>query len=362
MTTPEPTGSNRTTREPSNAPCASNRGPVTPSLNTPKGAEAAEESIGVDMVKLNLPLLVPRHEEGLDAVGDGGSLMPHADSLDARGFSFEIAGMRVLVWTYMSDGMLMASVRFNPARHALNPRVWGGCPINMLPVLIEQVWWEMQEYLCPAVALAEAECTRLDINRDFILTGAERTAILLAASRVPVPRATRRTLWMSSKGTPESLYAFTKSQGGVRGYDHHGHHHTSPPGTFRVEAQIHQRRLNKAGISTVSDLGPSTIGDLFRERFEWSGFGTPVVYRHARIERIWNLAQDPGQPLTPLQAQRLIGVEALQQAGIKIPEGTTTLSARNALRAALGAAHDSLDAPTVIRLDPAYDQPVKDAA
>lgn len=319
------------------------------------------------MVMISFPIAAPRYLEGQgEARGEateGEDLSPSGDGLrDTVWSSFDLAGMFVSVWTYMAKEKLMASVRFNPARHTLNPRGWGGCPINLLPAICEQVWSEIQSYVCPTVALSEAEVTRVDLNRDFTVTPAEQAAILRAASGVPVRHATRRHMWFSSQGIPESLYASTKHRGGVKGYDHHARHHISPPGTFRVEAQIHRERLNRAGITRVTDLGPSTIGGLFHERFEWSGFGTPVVFTAVHTEQIWNLVQDSTEPLTSLQAIRLLGRERLLEVGIEAPEGNSNAVVRRRLRRAIGVPHFDPSAPVIIRLDPAHDAPLRSAA
>ncbi|MGI8757134.1 MAG: hypothetical protein ACR2MB_15025 [Acidimicrobiales bacterium] len=368
MSNPEPTGSPDDHPDGANpADFPSNRVTVPPRLNITNGDRWYEAYLGVDMVKISFPIVAPEYLEGQGEVhpevAEGEHPSPSGPVLrDTTGFSFNLAGMDVFVWTYMAKGKLMASVRYNPARHALNPRGWGGCPINLLPVISEQVWWEIQNYVGPTVALSEAQVTRLDVNRDFTVTPAERTAILKAASSVPVPYATRRTLWLSTQGIPETLYATTKRQGGVKGYDHHARHHISPPGTFRVEAQVHRDRLNRAGITRVADLGPSTIGDLYLERFMWSGFGTPVVFTHARTKQIWDRAQDPTDPLTPLQAVRLLGRDCLLDAGIKPPEGNSNGVARRALRRSIGVPHLDPSAPVIIRLHPAHHAPLRVAA
>jgi hypothetical protein len=270
--------------------------------------------------------------------------------------------MSVFIWTYKASGNLMASVRFNPARHHLNPRIWGGCPIGLLPVIADQVWWEIQHFVAPKVALTEAQITRLDIARDFVLTSGERSAILTAASKVPVRYATRRHLWLSPKGIPQTLYASTKHQGGVRAYDHHARHGTSPEGTFRVEAQVHQKRLSKADITHLTDLSPTSVDLLYSERFDWSGFGTPAVFIHRRTEQIWSLASDPGHRLTPLQALRFLGSECLVAAGIDPTIGNSTAAVHRTLTRSLGTTHLDQDIPEIIRLHPAHDQPLRATA
>jgi hypothetical protein len=307
-----------------------------------------EEVIGVDMIRLKFPIAPPL------AASPNGEV--------EQSFRFSIAGVIVLVWLYRLEEQWWASMRFNPARHALNPRVWGGLPIGLLVTILTRVWCEAQNHVLALVALAEAQVARLDVCRDFEITDGERAAILVGAIKAPVRYATRRTLWSNSRGIATSVYTSTRHQGSVRGYDHAERHGTSPQGTFRVEAQGHRDWLARAGIGTVADLGPSTIASFYEERFGWSGLGVPVVYKHRRTERLWDLSQDTASGLSPLQVTRILGREQLIEAGITVGEGNDSRALRQALRLIAGVPHLDADAPEVILLDPRFDRPLRAVA
>lgn len=349
MTIAEPNGPPpHESQESESEATSSNRADVPPGMNTNDGPRALEDVVGVDMIRIKFPIADPRPVDH------------HAEM--KWSYRFTVAGVPVFLWIYLTSGEWYASLRFNPSKHRLNPRVWGGLPIDLLPTVLQAVWWEAQNYVNPLVALREARVSRLDACRDFLISDGPRSAILSGAIKVPVRYATRRSLWSNSRGIPKTVYASTRHQGCVRGYDHADRHGTSPLGTFRVEAQGHRDWLARADIKVVADLGPSTIASFFEERFDWSGLGVPVVYEHSRTERLWNLAMDPASGLSRLQVVRLLGRERLIEAGIDPSEGNDTSALRRALRLTAGVPHLDPAVPEIIRLDPRFDRPVRTIA
>jgi hypothetical protein len=273
---------------------------------------------------------------------------------------YEVNGVEVTVWIKQMTIGWWVFLHCNPARHHRNPTPWRGLPIPDLPSVTGEIWSDLHHHVSPRVTLEKAELRRLDAARDFFVTAAERASLLTGLSKAPVLYATRRSLHTDRKGDPQTLYASTKREGCVRAYDHHAHHGTSPPGTLRVEVQAHRHWADRyGGIETVGDISPSAITDLYLNRFSWAAMDIAVVFDQARTERLWSLAQQPASGITPIQATRLLGVERLRGAGIEVPEGHSTASARRAVTAALGLPHASVGAPAYLRLDPAHDEPIR---
>jgi len=338
---------------------SSNRVHITPRTAT-DDLHHLHEVIRVDKVKLGFPIDTPSN-----AFFD----QRHTDFF-AKGSrrrtgtrKFTVDGMAVFMYVAKVTEQWMAYVVFNPAKHAINLDPWKGLPISDLVGVHRAVWWELHNYVCPKVALEEVGLRRLDLCRDHTMSSSAMNAVMTAASKVKVPYATKRTMYVSGNGTLESVYTGTKRQGCVRGYDHHACHGTSPKGTFRVEVQAHTKWMDRYGdMTTVADLSPTSITDLYLNRFEWSGFGTPAIHEHTRTEQMWEMATGTNATITPMQVTRLLGRERLLDAGIDPGEGTSTASLRRALTARLGVPHRDPDCPQVIRLDPRYDRPVEVAA
>lgn len=355
MSITEPTGS--TYQQPAckdEATSLPDRAEEAPRTDTHPNARSIPEVLGIDMIRLCFPIEAPRL-----ARAEKHELFSFHDSKENPRITFNTKGMPVFVWLYTIDGHWMASVRFNPTSHAINPRGWGGLPIGLLPIVLETFWYEAQRHINPTVALPEARLKRLDVCRDFQVSAGERAAIFEAAIKVPVPYATRRSMWPNARGIPQTVYASTKRQGCVRAYDHSSHHNTSPQGTMRVEAQGHSDWLARADMESVADLGPTTVTDFFTERFHWSGFGTPAVYEQTLIERLWKLTEDPTSGITPSKLASHLGRERLIEAGIDLAESNTNASTRRTLQRTFGIAHTNARTPEIIRLDPAHDEPLR---
>jgi hypothetical protein len=339
---------------------SSNRAQTPPRTTTNHDRRALHEVLGIDYITLNFPIKLPApaffDQDRVDYISNG--------SIRRTGSrTFEFEGMKVDLRAYPTRDGHKASVRFNPSHHQENSGSWQGLPITSLPSVLHAVWPAVHDHVTPTVALAEAGVGRLDIERSFTVTAAARTSLMEGASVAPVPYAKRRSIWKSPTGVVQSVYASTKRQGSVLGYDHHERHSTSPPDTYRVEVQARKGWLNRYGqIETVADLGPSTIEALFLNRFHWSGFGVPVIHEHARTQRLWELTAGSKPALTRLEVQRLLGRERLLEAGIEVPEGSSSSSARKATTRLAGVAHTDVDGPEIIRLDPHYDTPRQTAA
>lgn len=360
MTNPEPTGSTSSARDPNSASTASNRASIPPTSHPPDVPRDLREVLGIDWLSLSVPISSPGPE------------LDHADRADfhnegsvrsTRKLTFQAEGITVRLRVAPGRDGWVAKVEFNPSEFCGNPDPTRALPTPDLPAAVAAVWWPMQEFVAPKVAMSEATVIRIDVARDFEVEPVAQVALLKGLHRVPVPYAKFRPLFSSTRGVPETLYAGTRKQGMVRIYDRHAKDRSLPVGVLRVEVEARTKwALRYGGIETVADISPSTVTDLFVNRFEWSGTGLPVIYEQARLKRLWGLTEDPATKVKRLDAIRFAGVERLQRAGIDVPEGNSAISARNALSAALGASHDSLDAPEIIRLDPHFDRPVRSIA
>jgi hypothetical protein len=313
------------------------------------------EVLGIDYLSLSFPIETPGPE------------LAHADRADIHlpgavrtihNLTFKADGITVTMKAAPAKDGWSATVRFNPSEFVGNPDPLSALPITDLIAGVSAVWDNMLQFVAPKVATAEASVTRIDIARDFNVEATAQVALMEGLHKVPVPYANFRPLYNSSRGVPQSLYVGTKKEGMVRVYDRHAKDRSAPSTTLRVEVEARKKWAGRyGGIETVADLGPSTITDLFTNRFIWAKVGEPVIYESARLQRLWNLTQDPTSPVNPLSAIRFAGGERFQQAGIEVAEGNSSAVARNALRAVTGASHDSQSAPAYIRLDIAYSTP-----
>jgi hypothetical protein len=293
------------------------------------------------------------HADRVDFHNEGSTRSIRKLTVEADGITF---ALRV---SPARDGWV-AKVEFNPSEFSGNPDPTRALPISDLPAAVASVWWAMQECVAPKVSMGEAQVTRIDATRDFEVESVAQVALLQALHRAQIPYARYRPMFNSSRGVPQSLYAGTRKGSKVRIYDRHAKDRSIPEGTLRVEVEARKNwAVRYGGINTVADISPSAIADLFLNRFAWCGAGLPVVYEQNHLQCLWDLVEDPAWKVKALDAVRFAGVQRLQTAGIKVPEGNSAISARNALTAVLGVPHDSLEAPTVIRLDPHFDRPVR---
>jgi hypothetical protein len=313
------------------------------------------EVLGVDYLSLSFPIATPGPE--LAAADRADFHLPGA-MRTIHNLRFEAGGITVTMRAAPAQDGWSAKVRFNPSEFVSNPEPLSALPITDLTQAVSAVWDKTLEFMAPKVGMTEANVTRIDIARDFLVEATAQVALMEGLHKIPVPYATFRPLYNSSRGVPQSLYVGTKKEGMVRVYDRHAKDRAAPRATLRVEVEARRKWAGRYGhIETVADLGPSTITELFINRFTWANVGEPVIYESARLQRLWDLTQDPTSPVNPLLAIRFAGGERLQQAGIELVERNSSAAARNALRAVVGASHGSQSAPAYIRLDLAYNTP-----
>jgi hypothetical protein len=334
---------------------ASNRASIPPTFDHQAARRNLHEVLGIDYLSLTFPIFAPGPE------------LDHADRADyhrpdgmrsIHQFTSEADGIKVTTRVAPGKDGWLGSVRFIPSEWVGNPDALAALPITDLHAAVSAVWDKTLEFVAPKATMAEATVTRIDVARDFKVDATAQVALMQGLHKIPVPYASSRPLYNSRRGVPQTLNVGTKTEGKVRVYDRHAKDRVVPPGTLRVEVEVRKKwAIRYAGIETVADLGPSTITDLFTNRFNWAKVGEPVIYESHRLQRLWNLIQDPTANVTPLGAIRFAGGERLQKAGIALNERSSSVAARNALMAVLGASHDSEDAPAYIRLDPAYDTP-----
>ena len=206
------------------------------------------------------------------------------------------------------------------------------------------------------------EVRRLDVARPHAVPQVDQRAFLDGWDRMAA-KARSRSLWSGAEGTPNYLAMTTKTRGQVIAYDHHNKHHTSPPDTFRIEAQVGKEWCVKyGGIEQVADISPSAVSDLYLDRIAWAGFDNPVVQAHERLRLLYEHAADPATALTVRQLPGLVGHQAYIDAGIDLNEGKSAASQRRAAALVAGVAHLQPHGPTYIRLDPEHDEPLRSAA
>lgn len=316
---------------------------------------ALDEVLGLDGLTLKFPIRQPN-----PISFEGTTTRQHRNRRMFRGYSATLTprrGFDIELDAYtVPDQGSWAKVSFNPRRHPASPDTWHGCPVAVLDEVLDEVWAAVDRVVARRVPREHAGVAEIHVARDHTVPPEVQPTFLTAWSHQPVPRATRRPLWHSPEGRPQSFSTGTKVHGLVRAYDHSALH-GSPVGTFRVEVEAHDQWASAyGGISTVADINAETIQALYCDRYRYAGLHLPVIHRASRFRRLYELTQEPSPLLTVRQLPGFVGREHLFEHGIVLTEGSSTHSLRRRVNERVGLAHD--DHVDTLVLDPHYDEPL----
>jgi hypothetical protein len=245
--------------------------------------------VGLDRVSLSFPVTdFEPHPAGwasISEINPGGARETRRTNY---GSSVVVDGVKVFVGVALigATGQTMGKVEFNPSR-IVDPDGYGVATLAEAKDAAGQVWAAAGELVAPAVPIDEAKAKRLDVTKDF---GQVDQPANLIRGLAPIHRPwAKRNLVHAD---PQRHGAQTLMVGGgpgvVRLYDKWAETQgKAPAGTVRWEAECRAAWLGQyGGMSRWADVTDQTVGQLARNRWEWSAMGAEVSGTSRVVDKV----------------------------------------------------------------------------
>jgi hypothetical protein len=228
-------------------------------------------------------------------------------------------------------------VECNPSR-VVDPEGHGLAAVDDLDTVLyamEVAAWTCME---PSIEQAEWRVKRVDVARDFV--GIEDAGRLIRGLvSVHRPHSRQNMVYADPKRNQAQTLMVGNATGKTRLYDKWAETDGGvSEGTVRWETEARRDWLHRlAGIERVRDLTEENVGQLARDRWEWSAMGTEVASSVGRLVRVvqssddlsereaafflgWLMCEAAGQPMRSLSSHTVSKYRRMQrQLGIAAP-------------------------------------------
>jgi hypothetical protein len=272
----------------------------------------AARGVGVDRVSVAFPLAARQADPtAWDSVRVSHGVQGRSERFEA---SVELSeGVRAYVGAQEipdANPPWWGKVELNPSR-VLDPEGWGLASVGDAIAVVDDVVGSLGELVRPRSGPEEWLVKRIDVARDFV--GIEGSAIVVNGLG-PIKRPwARRNLVHADPGRNGAQTLMVGSGAGVvRLYDKAAESRgKAPDGTLRWECEARARWLGRyASVRAWSELGPSGLQALVRDRWEWSAMGVGVSDDLSDVvERL------EGSGLSPREQAGYLGWLVMRSAG-----------------------------------------------
>lgn len=228
-------------------------------------------------------------------------------------------------------GETWAKVEFNPSR-VVDPDGHGLAAVRELPGAVEAALRAAGSLVEAGSEVGEMRVKRLDVARDF--EGVERPDFYVRGLG-PVARPWARLNLVHfdpQRRGAQTLMVGSRTSGVVRLYDKAAETDgVVAEGTLRWEAEARGGWCKQYGeIGVLADVSEESVGQLARDRWEWSAMGVEVCATDRVLEKV----QRSG--LSPAKQRSFLGHLLLRSRGMESPVGSRAAAEWNRLVRELG--------------------------